>query len=457
MASLFAARRKPKRITSSEPRDDDTTKSTQDAQQSTDGVADADTEDNGPVVRKPTTAPKQKSKLRISFDPGVANVIAGDSDVSTARRPQNSSRLAVSRAVETSREDRDRDGERPTYSKSYLDELKGSTPNTPKDLSAQVSSAEDDHDNDLALIQPQTQALDIASKFGATATKPGAIPSAAEIAEKKARRERLAKEAQASAITITAGRGRSVKNNDDYVSLEAYDSDGEFKPSRMQVSTYLQKDRADNELEYTRLLPEDEDIAEGFEQFVEDETLGQKKNKNRINMSMRLDSSAERAAIRKQIDAVEGGADADSDASDNSSSEASDASAEHAYMAAQTRHGAGFSHLSKEERRRQEREAQRPRQPDKTTPIPTLAAGVARLRELKEQAELGKRKAESRKVEIQRRLKEVAAEQVRIQSALDELGRQLEETNRRVEEQGEVGQRNGAVERGLDSMGGQGH
>lgn len=356
-------------------------------------------------------------------------------------RTASSSRLGASVLSRTAKTEREQEADRPSYSKSHLDELKGSTPTTPKDLSQYNSSAEDD----LAVIQPQTQALDIASKFGSSALKTSAIPSAAEIAEKKERRNRLAKEEQAAALSTQRGTG-SVRNQDDFVSLDAYDSDGEFKPSRLQVSSYLRDDRIADASEYTRLVPEDEEIAEGFDDFVEDDTS---KNRNRINMSMKSDPVRDRSNIKNLIDQAEGGSGSDSDGSE---SENSDASAEHAYVTSQTRHGAGFSHLSKDERRRQEKEAVRPRQPDKTTPVPTLAEGLARLRELKESAEMNRQRAELRRHEIERRLKEVEGEKSRIQSALEDLGKQLEESSKKVAEEG----RNGdamVVERGLEGLG----
>ena len=76
------------------------------------------------------------------------------------------------------------------------------------------------------------------------------IPSAAEIEEAKARRARKAQEA----------------NADDFIALDDYDSDGEFRPQRMQVSKFLDKSSAKD----TRLVRDDEDIAEGFEAFVDD-------------------------------------------------------------------------------------------------------------------------------------------------------------------------------------------
>ena len=347
--------------------------------------------------------------------------------------------------------ERDRDEpERPSYSKSYLDELKGSTPSTPKDLSLYNSSTEDE-----LPLTTQTRALDIASKFGSSALNPlaSAIPSAAEIQEKKDRRLRLAREQQADALGSNTNKrnGGSINNNDDFVSLDAYDSDGEFKPSRLQVSAHLHNDRLENAQEYTRLIPEDEDIAEGFDQFVDDDHEKIAKS-GRIQMGMKTNDAVERQRIRSMIRDAEGATDSDEDSDD---SDGSDASAEHAYIAAQTSHGVGFSHLTKEQRRRHEKEARRPRQPEKTTPIPTLAAGLARLRELQSSSELNRARAEARKAEIVRRLESVEEEKERIQRALEELGGQLEATSGRVAAQTPNGEGSRVRQGGLDDIGAQ--
>ncbi|KAL2044526.1 hypothetical protein ABVK25_012406 [Lepraria finkii] len=89
------------------------------------------------------------------------------------------------------------------------------------------------------------------------------IPSAAEIAEKKLRRARPALRRRRPRPQQT---GQEQEQN--YIPLDAYDSDGEFKPQRLQLGTYLHQPEKSKD---TRLEREDEDIAEGFEQFIEDD------------------------------------------------------------------------------------------------------------------------------------------------------------------------------------------
>lgn len=395
------------------------------------------------MVRRPTAAPKSKSKLRISFDPGQST----EADVvPTIAKPSRLGASVLSTSLPhhvSSAVDRP-DSDRPAYSKSYLDELKGSTPTTPRDLSLYNSSAEDE--------PPANRALDVASKFGtSTSLASSAIPSAAEIQEKKDRRARLAKEQQATALSST--NGGSIGQNDDYVSLDAYDSDGEFKPSRLQVASYSRADQIQSAQEHTRLVPEDEDIAEGFDDFVDDS------GSNRLLMSranQRNQDTRDRESLRVLIDQAEGASLLDDDMDDDSDD--SDASLKLAYNAAQTSHGTtafGQNESAAKTRRRVEREAMRPRQPEKTTSVLTLAAALSRLREVQEQAEHGKQRAEIRKAEIERRLNEVEGEKGRIQKGLEELGKQLEETKITAREDVDGRGQNGRIDRGLDSIGGE--
>lgn len=173
-------------------------------------------------------------------------------------------------------------------------------------------------------------------------------------------------------------------------------------------------------------------------------------------MGMKTNDAVDRQKMRELINNAEGGSGTNSDDDESDASSASDASAEHAYMAAQTSHGVAFSHLTKDQRRRHERESRRPRQPEKTTPVPTLAAGLARLRELQRSAEMNKQRAETRQAEIRTRLAEVDGEKRRIQNALEELGKQLEESHRTVTAQnGDGNGQNVQVRQsGLDDIGG---
>lgn len=307
-------------------------------------------------------------------------------------------------------------------------------------LAPSVPDAEED-------LPAQTQQLDIASKFGPPPSSLGShIPSSAEIAEKKARRLRLAREHDGPGLTST-----SIRNNDDFVSLDAYDSDGEFKPSRLQLSAHSAADREATAQEHSRLIPDDEDIAEGYDQFVNDDHAQQQRT-GRIMMGMQRNEVQERAKMRELIDTAEGrsGSEVSSDGDGDS-----DASAEQSYVHAQTSHGTAFSRLSQADRRKLERAATRPKQPEKTTPIPTIAAGVARLRELTLHAEMNRARAQRRKDEIVARLHEIDGEKARIQEALEELGRQLEQAERNAQQQhdrrqnGEEAKRTG----GLDDIG----
>jgi hypothetical protein len=139
------------------------------------------------------------------------------------------------------------------YSKDYIAELRNSTPSTPRDL--KISGDEEE----------ESRALDIASKFGPVASleTSSAIPTEAEIKEKKARRRRLAQEENAF---------------DDEDRAWASDDQGEdeFRQHRNEISL-----RPKDKWGETRLVHDDEDIAEGFDDFVEDGkiALGRKSEK----------------------------------------------------------------------------------------------------------------------------------------------------------------------------------
>lgn len=415
MTPLFTARRKPKRQGPSTPRDPSPPDS-----------SNTNEEDEGPVVvRKPLSGMRNKSKLQTS-----------QVSTPTIQTPKIQSTNATPEP-----------DSRPPIQPTTL-----STTTSSNQIADQVSH--ESHD-----LQPQNLTIDIASKFGpsATTSTPSGILNPTQIAERKARRARLAKESQAALLsnnTDPNSNSNSITKNSDFISLDAYDSDGEFKPSRLQLSTYLHEDKQAANQEFTRLVPEDEDgdLAEGFESFVDPDNEGGPK---RLNMSMKVNEAREREAIRNLINRAEGHSihsnDNDSDASyshtDSDGESDSDASQTAAYTTAQTIHGTSLSHLSASQRRQLTRDAVRPRAPEKTTPIPTLAAGLARLRELQGQAEMRKRKAEIRIGEIDKRLAEVEGEKERIQKGLEEVGRELEGVN------GGAGGNEQGKGRGLDDLG----
>ncbi|KIW32731.1 uncharacterized protein PV07_04259 [Cladophialophora immunda] len=396
MASLFTARRKPKRI----------------ARDEADNQPDDGDEDTGPVVRRPThSAPRTKSKLRVSFNPGEEDG-PGRGEAATSGAVQQSksaTRLGLSSAAQdiiSRREHEDRDGEgqnhdRPKYNKAYLDELRNSTPSTP-DLSSRDSPSRE-------LVEPSTNLeLDLESKFGKTAalssTTSPHIPSAAEIKEKKERRARLAKE-------------QAAERSEDFIPLEAYDSDGEFKPRRMQVSSYLAPPREKE----TRLVREDEDIAEGFDDFVEDS--------GRVTLSkkgLREQSRREKEAIRNLINEAEGASPDNSVDGDGGSASDSDYERRQEYELAQTHHGMDglSSHAT------HKRQLNRPRQPRETTPIPKLSVGLTRLRDMVSALEYERAKIAKRKADIEREKTEIKQSQEHIQRSLEEAGQELERVQR---------------------------
>lgn len=445
MASLFTARRKPKRIVrdeaANEP-DDDGEEGTCNFQMrnhidellrmttlsdifcclySVIFSADDESVESGPVVRRPTTnAPKTKSKLRVSFNPGEEEDGPGGGNTPQAK----SSRLGLSSAAQdlinrtSTREQEggeDQNHDRPKYNKAYLDELRHSTPSTPRDLSSRDSPSRE------LVDQSSNTALDLESKFGKAAISGNSssrIPSAAEILEKKERRARLAKEQAALASEHLPG-----SNSEDFISLEDYDSDGEFKPRRMQVGSYIPPSSREKD---TRLLPDDEDLAEGFDQFVEDA--------GRVTLSrkgQREQTIQEREAIRNLIDRAEGGGGGGDNYEDDNASGTSDSDSElerrNRYDAAQTHRG---MEGLREAHEAHTRHANRPRPPRETTAIPKLAAGLTRLRDLVSNLEYERARIEKRRADIARERADIVASQAHIQTSLEEAGRELERVTR---------------------------
>jgi hypothetical protein len=297
--------------------------------------------------------------------------------------------------------------------------------------------------------------LDLESKFGKSvlSSTSSHIPSAAEIKEKKDRRARLAKEQAANAYSGGADGGSRGGGGagDDFISLEDYDSDGEFRPHRMQVGTAISQPREKD----TRLVheDEDEDIAEGFDEYVEDS--------GRVTLSKRglkEQSRQEREAIRNMIAQAEGSA---SEASDNTDASDSEYERRKEYELAQTHHGMDGL------RWHSSRTAQlsRPQQPRETTPIPKLSVGLTRLRDMLSALEFEKTKIVKRKADIERERADIKASQEHIQRSLEEAGQELERMKREHADKvnGTNGEVNGHVpdpntagterERGLESFG----
>ena len=218
----------------------------QDSNGSGDGVNKAT------IGRSISTFKKKKpAASRLSFGPG--EVISGDAaealkDDETftlkkaiGRRVIESN--ALSKSIPFQVPKWEEDGERPTYSKDYLNELKSSTPTAPKDLGNLKTTADDEAGLDVSELEGAI-IVDIEE------TGPAHIPSEAEIREKKERRARLARE-------------------QDFIS---FNDEG----SGRQLSFLPQRKKAES-----RLVREDEDIGEGFDEFVDDGKISLGKKQER--------------------------------------------------------------------------------------------------------------------------------------------------------------------------------
>ncbi|KAI0446410.1 nineteen complex-related protein 2-domain-containing protein [Xylaria telfairii] len=346
-----------------------------------------DQEDGGAPVRirpsatKPgvTKSKKRQSSSRLSFGP--SEITADDDDAMVlgeetfitkkpglaASATENNTykkgipkNLPLSRLPMRSMED---DDDRPRYSKEYLSELQSATPNTPQDLSTLHSTPgeEDEMSLDPSELEGAMIVDTDPSTSLTTGTSTTTVLTEAEIREKKERRARLAKQ-------------KGSRDTEDFISLSDDDND-----ERRAGDSYLTLlSRKGGSKADTRLVAEDEDLGEGFDEFVEDGglSLGRK--------AEREARKRHRAEMASLISAAEGaGSDGEAAASDDSEAER-----RAAFEAAQTR--AGMDGLA------EEREQQRKRLgahegvvpvPPKITPLPDLSVLVEAFKARMQQKE----------------------------------------------------------------------
>ncbi|KAK1053728.1 hypothetical protein LTR33_014316, partial [Friedmanniomyces endolithicus] len=218
----------------------------------------------GAALKRPVVKPRKSTNLRKSYTPSaVTDEDDGDeSSGVTVPRRSNVARIAIQRsaakrAIELPRRlDDEAEDIRPSYDTAALNELKASTPVTPRDF-----ASADESEAAVQDVSEATQELDLSSKFGSTLaryqqpqTLPSAIPSATEIAEKKARRARLAQEHTAEEYISLDPDDPSLDNDEDDDNVTT-DTNGRL--------VLKEKDKW-NESE-SRLVKEDEDILENFE------------------------------------------------------------------------------------------------------------------------------------------------------------------------------------------------
>ncbi|KAL8933801.1 MAG: hypothetical protein Q9211_005575 [Gyalolechia sp. 1 TL-2023] len=407
MNSSFAARRKA-RIITQDDRDDN-----EPGQKPGNGGDDR----IETAIRSASKTGKKKSS-RISFGPGgtlmteeedqtVSVFTPKKSNLSRQTIEKNALRKSLGASLASDPTPLRQAEDRPSYSAEYLNELKSSTPSTPKDLKPT-----------LATDAEERKAIELAAKFGSDLSvyENSAIPTDAEIREKKERRARIAKE-------------------EEYIKL--YGSDESDDDSK-DVALRPRKDHLE-----TRLIREDEDIAEGFDEYVDD---------GRIALGRKAEREQKRklrSEMETLINEAEGGSS--SDATDDSEVER-----RQAYEVAQTR--AGMDGLQKNDGSNQ---PQRPRTPPRITPLPTLIGCLEKL-----QADLTKMQYEkmqrAKKLEEVRREKlEMAEREVEIQRLLKEAGENYERLRSQIGGElaaatnGQVMLENGSknIERGLESLG----
>ncbi|KAJ4350780.1 hypothetical protein N0V95_004457 [Ascochyta clinopodiicola] len=372
------------------------------------------------VVKRPVLGKgKKRSSLRISFGPGESDANDGDESSDAAvvtPKKSNLSRIALEKSAQLRARSPlvqgagvSEEEARPSYSKDYIAELRSSTPTTPRDLKPSADE------------EAESRELDIASKFGPIAPLPvntsSAIPTAAEIEEKKARRKRLAQEEQAY--------------EDDAERPWASDDSGsdDFRQHRNEISL-----RPQEKYPETRLTHSDEDIAEGFDSFVED---------GRITLSRKSELEAQRKRRADMAALIH-----DAEGSDSGSSD-SDEDRNTAFAAAQARAGRyGQKVLDADEQ-------DGTKTPPKITPLPDINDVLQGLH-------LETTSLQQRRDLLLAKLQELKDDRVRIEERKAFLQEQLQRTGDEYEklrtESGlpalEAGEgRKLITERGLDSLG----
>ena len=298
------------------------------------------------------------------------------------------------------------DEDRPSYSTDTLNELRASTPSTPKDLRSQPDSPAGGNE------------LDLAAKFGSDLALQGdtAIPTDAEIKEKKERRARLAKEHEFISLD-------SDGEPDDDGHNES-DSDAS-SVNETSVLPYTGSRRLKEPA--SRLQQDDEEVGEGFDDFVSD---------GDVALSRKAETEQRRrqkAAMKTMIDEAEG--------SEDPSEDESEVERRAAYEAAQTRKG--MDGLKKHDEGARPR---RPRTPPRITPLPTLGGILERLRERQQARQHEKRIQQARLDMVKKELVDIEVRKVEVQRLMTEAGKRFEKL------QAEVQAEKGGAEAGSSAM-----
>lgn len=281
--------------------------------------------------------------------------------------------------------------DRPRYSKEYLEELQSSTPNTPQDISSLQIHDEDGMELDASELEGATivqePATDVAVRQ-ADPTPTTRILTEAEIRERKERRARLAKEAE-------------------FIPLDGGSDDDEGGLGQGSGRTTVHFPRTSKSKKESRLIAEDEDLGEGYDEFVSDGRLA-------------LGRKAERDAARRHrqemaelIRAAEEGSDADSDDSE--------AERRAAYEAAQRR--AGMDGLRRHDRDMDDVDAAvGPDAIPRMKPLPKLNEVLQRMREIVQGLEDEVARKRTRIESLEKEREEILAREKEVQEILNQAG-----------------------------------
>ncbi|MCJ1478762.1 hypothetical protein MMC13_007446 [Lambiella insularis] len=384
-----------------------------------------------PTVKRPSR-PKNRSSFRLSFGPGGTSMSEDGAPTSEVFTPKKSrlSRQAISqnalrRSLAASDHLSIRNSEdRPSYSAAHLDELKTSTLSTPKDLGP-LSKVE----------STATHTLDVASKFDPDLSiHNSAIPTDAEIQEKKLRRARLAQEQKYQSHNTSS---ESESESDRNGGPPLHDSeDDEFKFNNNTISLLPARSKHPE----TRLVRDDEDIMEDFDSFVEDGgiTLGRKAEREQ--------------KARRKAEMADLIAEAERQSS-SAGSDDSEVERRAEYEATQTKKGMDGMRLEEGKEWGGGGTGLVARTPPRITPLPTLGGCLERLRERLMAAE-ARRTMKIKEMEgVERERAEIAEREVEIQRLLKETGERYERL--KAEAGMTKGQESNGVgtERGLESLG----
>lgn len=347
---------------------------------------DEDEQDvNKPTIGRSSSLMKKKKKpasSRLSFGPG--EITSGDAaealeedEAFTPKKSTMERRVIEGNAFRKSLpyqslpvRSNDEEEERPLYSKDYLNQLKSSTPTTPKDLQTLHATAEDEEMLDASELAGATivETEDLEASSSAAY-----IPTEAEIKEKKERRARLAHEK-------------------DFISLN---DDGD---DRRQIS--LLPRRKEKE---TRLVREDEDLGEGFDEFVDD---------GKISLGKKAEREARKRQRKEMADMIhqaEGSSDGESDDSE--------AERRAAYEAAQTRAGMDGLHKPEEDFNRNTVQV-----PSRITPLPVLSECLERLQSTMNSMEIELMKRKRKLEESKQEKLDIAKREAEVQELLKQAG-----------------------------------